>query len=262
MWATAPPPAGRRSGPGVAPRWASLCTPEVATARSPIGTGPAGRRRGEPRRCSAGHVGRLGSRLRRGRRSRRRARRRQARWVAGEVSDGRRLRRTGDDDRLPDHHRRRRANCRRVITRLAADDSRTLIVTGIGPAPGSHDPACRSSTGWAPRFPAGSPRPAPGGRHRHPDRSDPDLDRLRRARRAAGRDHRRRAVRGGPTDHDGDGVADHLAAVAALSDAAPGFYLCSAAWAVSWLPRAWSGRSAAPPAGRGCRDRGSRCRRR
>ena len=43
-----------------------------------------------------------------------------------------------------------------VITRLAADDTRTLIVTGIGPAPGSDDPALQvfyrvgtTFPGWA-----------------------------------------------------------------------------------------------------------------
>ena len=86
------------------------------------------------------------------------------------------------DQPLPDHPRRRRAHGRtRSSPRWPADDTRTLIVTGIGPSPGSDDRGLQVFYRLGTTFPgwvtsASTRRTG----HRHPDRPDPHPGRLRR----------------------------------------------------------------------------------
>ena len=90
-----------------------------------------------------------------------------------------------------------------VIDALADDDTRTLIVTGIGPAPGSDDPAPAGLLPGRHHVPGlGHVGQHPAERDRHPDRPHPHPCRFRRRPgRTGGRDHRRLAAGGGPGDH-------------------------------------------------------------
>ena len=113
-----------------------------------------------------------------------------------------------------------------VITALAADDTRTLIVTGIGPPPGSTDPALQvfyrvgtTFPGWAT---SASTRRTGIITLTDLTRTLVDFDAGPGAPAAP-------AIDGSPLAVDRatltvDGIAEHLAAVAALSDTIPGAY--------------------------------------
>ncbi|HZA73781.1 MAG TPA: hypothetical protein VE476_12850, partial [Propionibacteriaceae bacterium] len=114
-----------------------------------------------------------------------------------------------------------------LISDLAADDTRTLIVTGIGPAPGSDDPASQvfyrvgtTFPGWATS--ASTRRPGV--------LTLTDLTRTL-VEFGAGPDAPAAATIDGsplavePSTLTVDGIADHLSAVAALSDTLPPAYV-------------------------------------
>ena len=118
-----------------------------------------------------------------------------------------------------------------VITRLAADETRTLVVTGIGPAPGSDDPAPQVFYRVGTTFPGWA---TSASTRRTGIVTLTDLTRTLVDFGAGPGAPAATTIDGSPLAVDRatitpDGVADHLAAVAALSDAIPGAYvvLCS-----------------------------------
>ncbi len=113
-----------------------------------------------------------------------------------------------------------------VITALAGDSSRTLIVTGVGPAPGSDDPALQvfyrvgtTFPGWAT---SASTRRAGILTLTDLTRTLADIGAGQQAPQAPAIDGSPLAVE--PADLTVESVSRHLVAVAALSDTIPGAY--------------------------------------
>ena len=111
-----------------------------------------------------------------------------------------------------------------LIAALAADDSRTLIVTGVGPAPGSDDPALQVFYRVGTTFPgwATSASTRRTGIITLTDLTRTLVDFEAGAESSVPIDGSPLAVE--PATLTADGVAEHLAAVAALSDTIPGGY--------------------------------------
>ena len=113
-----------------------------------------------------------------------------------------------------------------VITALAADDSRTLIVTGVGPSPGSDDPALQVFYRIGTTFPGWA---TSASTRRTGIVTLTDLTRTLVDFGAAPSGPAAPAIDGSPIAVDQaaltvDGIRKHLAAVAALSDTIPGAY--------------------------------------
>ena len=114
-----------------------------------------------------------------------------------------------------------------VITALAADDTRTLIVTGVGPSPGSDDPALQVFYRVGTTF--------PGWVTSASTRRTGILTLTDLTRTLVDFDARQPTAEAPPIDGSPlavdqatltlDGISEHLAAVAALSDTIPGAYL-------------------------------------
>ncbi len=114
-----------------------------------------------------------------------------------------------------------------VIDALAGDDTRTLIVTGIGPAPGSDDPAPQVFYRVGTTFPGWA---TSASTRRMGIITLTDLTRTLVDFGAGPGAPAAATIDGSPLAVDratltSDGVADHLAAVAALSDTIPGAYV-------------------------------------
>jgi hypothetical protein len=113
-----------------------------------------------------------------------------------------------------------------VITALAADDTRTLIITGIGPPPGSDDPALQVCYRLGTTFPGWA---TSASTRRTGILTLTDLTRTLADFGAGQPAAEAPAIDGSPLAVDRatltvDGIAEHLAAVAALSDTIPGAY--------------------------------------
>ena len=114
-----------------------------------------------------------------------------------------------------------------MIDALAADDTRTLIVTGIGPAPGSDDPALQVFYRVGTTFPGWA---TSASTRRTGIVTLTDLTRTLVDFGAGPGAPAAATIDGSPLAVDratltSDGVAEHLAAVAALSDTIPAAYL-------------------------------------
>jgi hypothetical protein len=114
----------------------------------------------------------------------------------------------------------------RVITTLGADDTRTLIVTGVGPPPGSDDPALQVCYRLGTTFPGWA---TSASTRRTGILTLTDLTRTLADFGAGQLTADAPPIDGSPLTVDRatltvDGIAEHLVAVANLSDAIPGAY--------------------------------------